>query len=169
MDFDRLATRHRDAVYRQMVRVCGNHDDAEDALAQALIAAYRHSRQLRDETAFPQWLTTIGRRVCGHMRRHESLHEVVTGLDLDRAPDPGRDIEGELDKQQMAVCVHEAVDELPQSLRCVYDMCDLQGNSPTEAAEKLGLTVAATKSRLHRARAAVRESLDKSVCLRSWG
>jgi RNA polymerase sigma-70 factor, ECF subfamily len=77
MDFDRLAQRHRDAVYRQMVRVCGNRDDAEDVLVEALVSAYRHMESLRDEGAFRGWLATIGRRVCGKVRAREALEPVA--------------------------------------------------------------------------------------------
>ena len=41
MDFERLSHQHKDAVYRQMVRVCGNREDAEDVLIEALLKAYR--------------------------------------------------------------------------------------------------------------------------------
>ena len=41
MEFDQLMARHKDAVYRQMVRMCGNPDDAEDVLSESLLSAYR--------------------------------------------------------------------------------------------------------------------------------
>ena len=51
-NFERLANQHKDLVYRQMVRVCGNREDAEDVLIEALLRAYRHLDQLRDSVAF---------------------------------------------------------------------------------------------------------------------
>ncbi|HTM37024.1 MAG TPA: sigma factor [Terriglobales bacterium] len=46
MNFEALANEHKDAVYRQMLRVCGNREDAEDVLIEALFRAYRHLDQL---------------------------------------------------------------------------------------------------------------------------
>ena len=46
MDFETLANEHKDAVYRQMLRVCGNREDAEDVLIEALFRAYRHLNRL---------------------------------------------------------------------------------------------------------------------------
>ena len=47
-DFESLTREHKDSVYRQMIRVCGNREDAEDVLVEALLKAYRHLDQLRD-------------------------------------------------------------------------------------------------------------------------
>jgi len=55
-DFDVLTRQHKDSVYRQMLRVCGNREDAEDFLVEALLKAYRHLNQLRDLVAFRAWL-----------------------------------------------------------------------------------------------------------------
>ena len=59
MNFETLVNQHKDAVYRQMVRVCGNREDAEDVLIEALLKAYRHLDQLRNSVAFRAW--QIGR------------------------------------------------------------------------------------------------------------
>ena len=56
-NFERLANQHKDKVYRQMVRVCGNHEDAEDVLIEALLKAYRHMEQLHDVESFRPWLS----------------------------------------------------------------------------------------------------------------
>ena len=52
MDFEHLARRHKDAVYRQLMRACGNREDAEDVLIEALLKAYRNLDQLQDARAF---------------------------------------------------------------------------------------------------------------------
>jgi len=52
VDFERLANEHKDAVYRQMLRACGNREDAEDVLIEALLKAYQHMHQLNDPAAF---------------------------------------------------------------------------------------------------------------------
>ena len=63
-NFEALTQQHKDAVYRQMIRVCGNREDAEDVQVEALLKAYRHLDELRDSAAFRGWLAQIARRVC---------------------------------------------------------------------------------------------------------
>lgn len=161
MDFDRLAQRHRDAVYRQMVRVCGNRDDAEDVLVEALLSAHRHLGSLRDETAFRGWLATIGRRVCGKIRARESLLPVMQLA----ADYPAPYEEPDWDMDHLKSCVQSAVRSLAPAYREAYEACDLDGLTGEEAAERLGVSLPALKSRLHRARRMVCEALDRDVCL----
>ena len=68
MDFERLSHQHKDAVYRQMVRVCGNREDAEDVLIEALLKAYRSLGDLAAPEAFRAWLARIANRVCWQLR-----------------------------------------------------------------------------------------------------
>ncbi len=168
MDFERLAARHKDAVYRQMVRACGNPDDAEDALAEALLRAHQAMGSLREPEAFQGWLAQIARRVCGRMRRRERLAPLLAlsalegeGLEI---ADPGPGLEAELEGKELRSCVAEALGALDEPYRQAYLLRDVDGLSGEEAAERLGISLAALKSRLHRARKAVRERLDLSLC-----
>ena len=77
MDFDALANEHKDAVYRQMIRACGNREDAEDVLVEALLKAYSNLGQLRDSAAFRSWLAQIGRRVCWQLKQREALLPIM--------------------------------------------------------------------------------------------
>lgn len=163
MDFEKLAQRHKDAVYRQMVRVCGNHDDAEDALVQALLRAFEHASQLRDESAFRGWVSQIGRRICTRMRHREELRPLSSLGDMDFA-DEGADPSLRAEQDHLVSCVKSAVGTLPALYRPVYEMREIEGRTAEETAEALGLTVAAVKSRLHRARAMVRAYLDENAC-----
>lgn len=159
--FERLANRHRDAVYRQMVRVCRNADDAADALATAMMQAFQAAEQLDSEDAFRAWLATIGRRVCARMRSHPAIRNV-----LEFAEERGL-ISSMVEEMEMGMlkgCVQEAVGELKPGYREVYEMCEIEERTLQEAAEALGISVAAAKSRLHRARAQVRERLNQSIC-----
>ena len=82
MNFDQLMARHKDAVYRQMVRMCGNTDDADDVLSESLLSAYRAMHQLSDEAAFQSWLAIIARRTCGRLKRREALAPVLRLAEL---------------------------------------------------------------------------------------
>lgn len=159
--FEVLVRKHKDAVYRQMVRVCRHREDAEDALAGALMHAFQAADQLTSEDAFRSWLGTIGRRVCTRMRTHPAMTKVVQiaedkGLVDDRGP--------EFELAVIKGCVESAVDSLPPIYRDVYLLCEVEEQTVPEAAEALGISVAAAKSRLLRARALVRSNLDRSVC-----
>lgn len=157
-DFDRIANRHRDAVYAQMVRLCGNHDDAEDALVTALTAAYRALPSLRDEEAFRGWLAKIARRTCYRLKGHAAWVEIPETVPADEHVDE------EAAKVMMRKCIKDAVEGLPEILRQVYFERDILQRPAEEVAQRLNLTVPAVKSRLHRARKAMREALENSLC-----
>lgn len=167
MQFDQMVRRHKDAVYRQMVRLCGNQDDAEDVLAEALLKAYRAADTLTDEAHFQGWLAIIARRTCGRMRRREAMAPVVRLADLaERGIEPASSAplpDEQAIEAQTKACLLSVIDTLPPLYREVYELRDVQDLSASETAERLGITVAAVKSRLHRARAMVREGVDRGL------
>jgi RNA polymerase sigma-70 factor (ECF subfamily) len=166
-DFETLAAAHKDAVYRQLIRTCGNQQDAEDVLVEALLKAYQNLDQLREHGAFRAWLAQIGRRVCWQLKQREALAPIVRLSDVeergvqpvDTAPSP----EVALARQRLRDLLQEAVDQLDPEYRTVYVLRDLEEHSGPEVAERLGITLAAEKSRLHRARAQVRAFLDRRL------
>ena len=167
MDFETLANQHKDAVYRQMIRVCGNREDAEDVLIEALLKAYRHLGQLRDSTVFRAWLAQIARRVCWQLREREALLPL---LQLSVLEDEGRQIEGAEPSPETQVVLGrmkdllaQAIRDLPEPCRLVYEMRDLEQLSGEEVTRRLGISTAAMKSRLHRARSIVRQQLDRAL------
>ena len=167
VDFDALARQHHDAVYRQMIRVCGNQEDAEDVLIEALLKAYRHLDQLRASDAFRAWLAQIAKRVCWQLKERESLLPL---LQLSMLEDEGRELPGadsppdvQLARQEMKQLLNEAIDTLPALYRQVYELCDVEDLRGNEVAKRLGISRAAMKSRLHRARGLVRTHLDAAL------
>lgn len=164
MDFDALANKHKDAVYRQMLRVCGNREDAEDVLIEALFRAYRHLDQLEHPEAFRAWLASIGRRVCWRLKRREA---VLPLIQLSQMEEEGIQIPGsapgpdaQWDAIQMKQQLEHALWALPEDYRRVYEMRDVENQPGEKVAEALGISRAAMKSRLHRARTLLRERLD---------
>lgn len=160
-NFDALVRKHKDAVYRQMVRVCGHKEDAEDALAGALMLAFQASDQLTSDGAFRAWLGTIGKRVCTRMRSSPSIQRA---LEYAEEHDLIDERVSEFDLAILKGCVNDAVEALPEIYREIYVQCELEEATIPQAASELGITAAAAKSRLLRARALVRELLDRSVC-----
>src|SRR5271157_3064037 len=167
VDFDALARQHKDAVYRQMIRVCGNREDAEDVLIEALLKAYRHLHQLRESAAFRAWLAQIAKRVCWQLKERESLLPL---LQLSALEDEGREVPGagplpdvQAARQQMKQLLNKAMDTLPPPYRRVYELCDIEDLKGDEVAQRLKISRAAMKSRLHRARHLVRTHIDAAL------
>jgi RNA polymerase sigma-70 factor, ECF subfamily len=166
-DFTRLTNQHKDAVYRQMIRVCGNREDAEDVLVEALLKAYRHLNQLRDSEAFRAWLAQIAKRVCWQLKERETLLPL---LQLSALEEEGREIPGseptpenQMARLQMKRLIDEAIAALPPLYRSVYELRDVQERSGKEVTHDLKISPAAMKSRLHRARDLVRAYLDNAI------
>jgi RNA polymerase sigma-70 factor (ECF subfamily) len=155
MNFEELAVENKDAVYRQMVRVCGNREDAEDVLIEALLKAYRNLEKLRDSSAFRAWLAQIARRVCWQLKGREALLPL---MQLSEMEEEGRTIvskepppEAQAAAKEMKQILADAMSELPEE------------HSGEEVARKLGISQAAMKSRLHRARESLRKKLDAAL------
>ncbi len=166
-DFESLTRQHKDSVYRQMIRVCGNREDAEDVLIEALLKAYRHLDQLRESAAFRAWLTQIAKRVCWQLKEREALLPL---MQLSTLEEEGREIPGDvatpemqLARRQMKQLLEEALRTMPASYRSVYELRDIQEVRGDEVARQLGISLAAMKSRLHRARELVRAHLDAAM------
>lgn len=166
-DFEALVAANKDAVYRQLIRTCGNREDAEDVLVEALLKAYQNLDQLREHGAFRAWLAQIGRRVCWHLKAREALVPIIQlsaledqGMQpIDTAPSP----EVSLARQRLRDLLQDAVEQLDPDYRTVYVLRDLEEQPGQEVARRLGITLAAQKSRLHRARAQVRAFLDRRL------
>jgi RNA polymerase sigma-70 factor (ECF subfamily) len=164
VNFEALAIAHKDAVYRQLIRSCGNAADAEDVLVEALLKAYRHLDQLQDPGAFRAWLAQIGRRVCWALKKREALAPL---MQLSALQEQGREpadsaIAPDLQasRAELRALLDDAVARLDPPYREVFILRDIEELSGEAVAQQLGITLAAQKSRLHRARQQVREHLD---------
>jgi RNA polymerase sigma factor (sigma-70 family) len=139
-------------VQRFARSLCATPEDAEDAAQEALIILYRKIGMLRASGALASWMFRIVRNECLRRARTMRSHAPLPETAVHSAEEVAlRRIEaGE---------VAAAVAALPAEQRHVLIMRDIQGHSGRMVAEALGLSTAAMKSRLHRARAAVRRSL----------
>ena len=171
MNFERLVNEHKDAVYRQLIRTCGNREDAEDVLIEALLKAYRNLDQLRAHEAFRSWLARIGKRVCWQLKQREGLMPLLQMSSLEDEghdlPTGGPGLDSTVAQQQMKEILMSAVASLPNDYADVYRMRDLDELSGEEVSRRLNISLQAMKSRLHRARAMVRESLDAALGTKS--
>lgn len=150
-----------------MLRVCGNREDAEDVLIEALLKAYCSMDQLRDSLAFRAWLAQIARRVCWHMKEAEALlplrqlSELEGGSEEPRAGTAAPDDAAA--NAELRRMLTDAMAALPVELREVYQLRDIEEVSGEETAASLDLSLAAMKSRLHRARAALRSQMETAL------
>lgn len=136
--------------------LCASPEDAEDAAQEALIILYRKIGMLRASGALASWMFRIVRHEC--LRRARArLRDHGTPL---RQDTPVASAEDEALQRIEAGRVAAAVAALPPDQRRVLIMRDIQGYSGRMAADALGVSTAAMKSRLHRARAAVQRTLD---------
>ena len=165
LDFEALANEHKDAVYRQMLRVCGNREDAEDVLIEALFRAYRHLNKLEHPEAFRAWLAKIGSRVCWRLKRREAVLPIIQLSQMEaegiEIPSTSARPDEHWDAMQMKQILQDSLQSLPGNYRRVYEMRDLEDQPGEGVAEALGISLAAMKSRLHRARVLLRDRLDE--------
>jgi RNA polymerase sigma-70 factor (ECF subfamily) len=167
VDFETLVNEHKDAIYRQMLRVCGNREDAEDVLIEALLKAYCSVDQLRDSASFRAWLAQIARRVCWQLKEHEALLPLMQLSELEDAglalADKAAVPEEIAAATQMRQFLMNAVAQLRPEFREVYELRDLEELPGEEVATRLGISLTAMKSRLHRARSMVRERMESAL------
>lgn len=168
--FDRLWARHRDKVFRSLLKACGgNPETTHDVLQDALLNAFRALQNFRGDASFATWLYTIARRLC--IRARKDLDRFYS-LDAPLESEEGKQILHELiDKHaqdpeaivienELRERVQQAVAELPESLRRVLILRDIEELSTEQTAKQLGLTIPAVKARLHRAREQLRNRLE---------
>jgi len=152
--FERLASRHAAALYRFTVRVCGGEREAEDALQDGLLAAWRGAATFRGESAARTWLYQVVVNACRrrHRRRAGEPAEVEGEEAAAAVAADESGPEARAAARQAGRALDAALAELAPDAREVLMLRDVEGLSGEETAAALGLGLPAMKSRLHRAR-----------------
>ena len=151
--FRHFVARHQDAAYRLIGAIASSPDDAEDALQEAFVSAWRNAASFRGTGSARGWILTIARNTARRLhRRRAGEPPVFDDLEilgwLAGWGDPG----AYLERHARRDLLERAFDELDPDDREVLVLRELEGLTGEEVAGALGLTVAAMKSRLHRAR-----------------
>lgn len=163
--FEELIRRHESRVYRLLHRMMGNKEDAEDLTQETFLSLHRHGHRFRAEARFSTFVYRVAanaalnrRRSLGRGRtRVEKLKtRQEAGDDLPSAP---RNPEDATLGQQLDGHVRDALDTLSPSLRMPVILYDIEGLAYGEIAKVLGIAEGTVKSRIHRARQALREAL----------
>jgi RNA polymerase sigma-70 factor (ECF subfamily) len=160
--FERLVERHQAALYRYAARLCGDDREAEDALQDGLLAAWRGAGTFRGEASARTWLFQVvihacrrrHRRRSGEPERHDDVSE-ATALE-DAGPRPDERVAA----RQVGAALDRALAVMAPEAREVLLLRDVEGLSGDETAEALGIGLAAMKSRLHRARLELKERVE---------
>ena len=158
--FEELVRRHAEHLYAVVVRLVPDRRDAEEVTQEAFIRAWRGIGRFKGDARFFTWLCRIG---INEARRHAQRRPPATasiddpGLDpADSRPAPDRRAE----QGDLRAALERAIRSLDADYRAPLILRDVEGLSTAEAAAIMGLREAAFKSRLHRARLAVRDAVD---------
>jgi RNA polymerase sigma factor (sigma-70 family) len=152
-----LLSQHRNGVYRFGLKVCRTTEDTEDAVQQALWAATRAIRAFRGTAAsIASWLFTIVRRECLRLFEAKGRYAAPCDLPLDDELARPADPETAALLRERRRWLAAALSDLDPLHREVILLRDVQQLSAPAAAAQLGISVAALKSRLHRARGELR-------------
>jgi RNA polymerase sigma-70 factor (ECF subfamily) len=162
--FEELVRRYADRLYAVVVRYLGDSDDAGEATQEAFLRAWRGIDRFHGRSQFFTWLCRIGlneakrlgaRRPSGRNARSLDEEPVAEAPDWSEAP------EVRFEQGEVRRVLEQTIRDLPEKYRAPLILRDVEGLSTAEAAEAIGLREAAFKSRLHRARLAVRRALDE--------
>lgn len=160
--FEILMRRHNQRVFRAIRSVLRGDQDSEDAMQQAWLNAYSHLGQFQGASAFSTWMTRIALNEAlvrvGRSPRQAQLDEVTE--EDEAMHSKTQDPEGRAVDQELGRMMEEAVDGLSDGHRSVFMLREIEGMSTEDAALVLGISAAAVKVRLHRARHALRDRLS---------
>ncbi len=168
--FNDLIVKYEKVVYNFAYRLTQNYDDANDIAQDAFIRAYNAIQSFRGDSAFSTWIFRITTNVFLDERKRrkshpqQSLDEYVTGEEGNRegmqvedtAPTPSEIVETK-ERQQI---VAQAIQDLPEYQRAMVVLYHVQQKSYEEIAEIMKLPIGTVKSRLNRARLALKEKLS---------
>jgi len=154
---NQLLSAHRNGVYRFGLKVCRTTEDTEDAVQQALWAATRAIRAFRGTaSSIASWLFTIVRRECLRIFEANGRHSLACDRPLDNGSAKGTDPETRAMLRERSEWLAAVLADLDPLHREVILLRDIQQMSAPAAAAQLGISIAALKSRLHRARTELR-------------
>jgi RNA polymerase sigma-70 factor, ECF subfamily len=167
--FDELMQRHQTGVMKIALSIVRDKQEAEDEVQNAFWKAYEHINQFQRDAKFSTWLTRIVVNQCLMRLRQERrtkfsyiddvlIGDEVMSLEL---PDTRESPEQALGHDEVASVLELEIRRTPPLLRNVFLLRDVEQRPMTEVAESLGISVAAAKSRLLRARAELRNRMRR--------
>jgi len=167
--FEQLVERHQKRVFRLLLRMMGDRDEAEDVTQETFLSLYRHGQTFRCESLFSTFVYRVAanaalnrRRSLGRTRaRMQKLAERQAAGD--HLPSEPRGPEDAAEGGELTGHVRDALNTLPTAHRTPVVLYDIEGLSYGEIAEVLGVAEGTVKSRIHRARQALRDELRERL------
>jgi RNA polymerase sigma-70 factor, ECF subfamily len=171
--FEALMRRHNSRLFRVARTILKDDGEAEDALQEAYIDAYRHADGFRGGAQVRTWLTRIVINQALMRLRKQKRERVVVPFAGDRAgaPNPEVDVVDERQESPSSITwraelrriLEQRIDSLPVAFRTVFVMRDVDEMTTQEIAECLSIPEATVRTRLFRARTLLRESLAREM------
>jgi RNA polymerase sigma-70 factor (ECF subfamily) len=163
--FEVLMRRHNERVYRAARAIVRDENEAEDVMQQAYVNAYSHLRQFDGRSQFSTWLTRIAiHEALARVRRRARYIpmdvEHLAAPSLARTASSSPDPETLAFSRELGALMESAIDRLPEGAREVFMLRKVEGMSTEEVAAALDVSEAVVKTRLSRARAALRRDLS---------
>ncbi len=167
--FNSLVLMHQERVYNLAYRILGDEAAAADAAQDAFILAYRHIRRFTHGSFFA-WLYRIATNVCYDVLRYQKRRPALSFTQLNSDDDEEHEIdipahednlEAVIQQRELADLLQRHISALPIDQRTVLVLSDVQGLSDKEIAAIMRINIGTVKSRLSRARAKMRRSLNE--------
>lgn len=158
--FELLMRRYNERVYRAARAIVRDDLEAEDVMQQAYVNAFTHLRQFNGSAQFSTWLTRIAiNESLARVRRqvkYEPYDDELSNVEPFMSGKPSENPERQAFTSELRELLEWAIDTLPDGMREVFVLRDVEGLSTSEVAECLGVTEDVVKTRLSRGRAALR-------------
>ena len=168
--FTALCRLHTPRLFRSIRQVTRNQEDAEDALQDSMMRAFQHLKQFDRRASFATWFTRIGINSAlmilrkKRIRQETSMDTPLEGEDWHtwQVADDALDPETYYVVEERSRHLRDAICLLPKTLRSVVERGQLEGHSMKQIARTMGISIPATKSRLARAKVALRKTMVTS-------
>lgn len=169
--FAELVKRYQPACFKQALSILRDRSDAEDEVQNAMWKAFQHIGQFNKEAKFSTWLTRIVVNQClmrlrqGRRAKFLYIDDTLVGDEVQslELPDERESPERGVAQGEVATVLHQEISRMPPLLRTVFELRDVQELPMPEVASCLGISVAAAKSRLLRARLELRQRMEKHL------
>jgi RNA polymerase sigma-70 factor (ECF subfamily) len=160
--FEALVEEYIDRLFSAALRITGSRQDAEDAVQDALLSAYRHWGEFRQASRGGTWLyrITVNSALGRTRRRRPEEYLSDTAYQQAEVVDWSEDLARRLETAELRALLEDGIVHLPEEFRVALVLRDVEGLSTAEAATILDISEAALKSRLHRARVLLREHIS---------
>ena len=153
-----LYQKYANAMYSTAVRMLGETPEAEDALQEAFINAFRNLKKFDARVTFGAWLKRITINVCLNKLRKKKLNWLELDFDI---PEETSEHEIQLDP----VLLNAAIEKLPTGCRTVFTLKAIEGYKHEEIANELNISLSTSKSQYIRAKELLNYSLKKLIRL----